>query len=444
MTAGLRWLKSDGWSFTAKDEAGISDTVDRGQKDLGGMLTLKSGDVSLDTLYTSVNLDNIMGGPPLWPPGFHNTAHLLADLGYVYKPGDNWQLDNHLTYNKFDLWYVDTPPMVNNRDSRDTLIESTLSGKLRDDIALVLGGTYESIKGTISPTLDYSSHRASFYVQSDYVIRKDIKLTAGFQWNKVENTDGDFSPRLGLVENFTKNWGMKLLYGQAFRSAVSTERFLMTLGVIGDPSLDPEKMATSELQVFYTDDTSFIALTAFNSEMRDVIDRIQIGGSGPLYFVNLKKVDSRGLELEGKKSLAKGLDVNGSMSYQTNDDGSGMDVTLAPALMVKLGINYETRHGMSVGVFDSYFGKPTPVRDVNASVLEVNPEPEAYHLLSAKLALNLDKILKRPPDHHMVFSVFADNLLNEDIFYPEINRRRINSIPLYSGRAIYASLEAAF
>ena len=257
VTAGLKYFDSKGWPFTAVDEANVSDTVDRGEHDKGGMVAMKYGDVTLDLLYTDVKLDNLMGGPPVWPAGFHHSKHLFADLGYQYNLDNNWKLDNHLTYNKFDFTFVDTPPEENDRDSRDTLIESTLSGKLSDKVELLVGATYESITGVISPTIDYSSYRYSGYSQIDYKIQPDLKLTAGFQYNKVEFTDGDFSPRLGLVQNFNLNWGMKLLYAEAFRSAVSTERFLMTPGVIGDPSLNPEKIATTELQFFFTNNTSF-------------------------------------------------------------------------------------------------------------------------------------------------------------------------------------------
>lgn len=444
ITSGLRLYRSNGWAFTATDEAGITQTVDRGEKDLGGMLSLKYSDLSMEVLYTDVNLDNIMGGPPVWPAGYHNTKHMLADLGYQYHIDNNWSVDNHLTYNKFDFLFVDTPPQVNNRDSRDTLVESTLSGKVSEKSDLLIGLTYERIKGTISPVLDYSSYRYSVYGQADYALRKDLKFIAGIQWNKVEFTDGDYSPRLGLIEKFDNHFGMKLLYGQAFRSAVSTERFLTTGGVIGDPALDPEKIATTELQFFYTDDASFAALTIFRSVMRDVIDRVQIGGTGPLYFVNVNEVTSHGVELEGKRALTKGFNINGSLLYQTNEDTSGKDASLAPSYMVKIGVDHESKNGITLGVFDAYFAKPTPVREVNVSVNEYNPEPAAYHLLTAKISVNLNEVLQKSKKPNMTFALFFDNLLDEDIYYPEINRHRINSIPIYSGRAVYATLEAKY
>jgi len=444
VTAGLKYFDSKGWSFTAMDEANISDTVDRGEHDKGGMVSMKYGDVSIDLLYTDVKLDNLMGGPPVWPAGFHHSKHLLTDLGYQYNVDNNWKLDNHITYNKFDFTFVDTPPLENNRDSGDTLVESTLSGKLSDNVDLLVGATYETIKGTISPTINYSSYRYSGYSQLDYKIYTDLKLTAGFQWNKVEFTDGDFSPRLSLVKKFTSYWGMKLLYAEAFRSAVSTERFLMTPGVIGDPSLDPEKIATTELQIFFTKGSTFSALTIFHSDMKDVIDRIQIGGAGPLYFVNLKKVSSNGVELEEKHTFATGININGSMLYQTNEDSHGNDASLAPSFMIKVGVDYKHKSGLSAGVFDAYFDEPTPVQDVNPAVLQVNPQPKAYHLLSIKLAMSLDKFFRHSNGPNWELSLYADNLLDEDIYYPEFNRRIINSLPIHSGRAYYATLEASF
>ena len=185
-------------------------------------------------------------------------------------------------------------------------------------------------------------------------------------------------------------------------------------------------------------------MTFFHSEMTDVIDRIQIGGAGPLYFVNLKKVSSNGVELEGKHAFTKGININGSMLYQTNEDNHGEDASLAPSFMVKMGIDYKHKSGLSAGVFDAYFDKPTPVQDVNPAVLQVNPQPKAYHLLSIKLAMPMDKFFDQSNGPHWEFSLYADNLLDEDIYYPEFNRRKINSIPIHSGRAYYATLEATF
>jgi len=104
--------------------------------------------------------------------------------------------------------------------------------------------------------------------------------------------------------------------------------------------------------------------------------------------------------------------------------------------MAKLGVVHESVRGYSLGVFDTYFGEPAEAKTLNPSVSEVNPKPEAYHLLSANLSLNIPLLLGKPALPDMIFSINIDNLLDEEVHYPEINRKRINSIPIHSGREV--------
>ena len=441
IAAGFKAFDTDGWTFTATDESGTSESVQRSETNIGAMLTADAGAFSFNVLYTDVSLDNIMGGPPVWPGGTHHTSHLLFDTGYHVLFQPTWSFDNHITYNQFDFTFDSSSPDEQHRDSNDVLLESTLAGKLNKQFEVLVGANYESINGTISPTLDYSSHRYSLFGQTDYLPVEFIKLTAGFQWNKVRRTDSDISPRLGLVSHFLPHWGGKLLYGEAFRSAVATERFLPAdSAVVGNESLDPEKIATSELQLFFTERNTFAALTFFQSKITDVIDRVSIGG-GQFIFENVGTVDSQGVEIEGKTTFQDSWMFTGSGSYQHNENGDGKDATLAPSWMAKLGIIYRHKRGINVALYDSYFGDPTPIREVNDATLAVNPEPVSYQYLSANISLDLYKWLGTSDSPSMTLTFYGDNLLNENVYYPEFNRRRINSIPLYSGRALYATLD---
>jgi outer membrane receptor for ferrienterochelin and colicins len=439
IAVGLKTFDTDGWTFTATDEQGVTESVQRGESNVGAMVTAGSGGFSLNMLYTDVKEDNIMGGPPVWPGGTHNISHLLLDAGYKMQFKPAWSFDNHITYNKFDFTFESSPPNVNTRNSKDVLLESTLSGRIFNKLDVLAGANYENINGIISSDLDYTSFRYSVFGQLDYAPLQLLKLTAGFQWNKVQYTDSDVSPRLGLVSNFSKNWGAKLLYGEAFRSAVATERFLPPgPGVQGNPSLHPEKIATTELQVFFTAQNTFAALTAFQSNITDAIDRVP-DQSGQFVFENVGTVDSKGVELEGKTTFLDSWLFTGSASYQENKDENGNDASLAPSWMAKLGVVYRHRRGIDAGFYHSYFDAPTPVREVNPSVQEVNPEPNAYNYLTANVRLDLRELFGTTES--MILSFYGDNLLNEEVYYPEFNRRQINSIPLYSGRAFYATFD---
>jgi len=65
-------------------------------------------------------------------------------------------------------------------------------------------------------------------------------------------------------------------------------------------------------------------------------------------------------------------------------------------------------------------------------------------LLSANLNLDMGRWLNRPGLKGLSVKVFADNLLNESIHYPEISRQAVNSIPHHASRSAYLTLSKSF
>ncbi|MCP5105581.1 MAG: TonB-dependent receptor [bacterium] len=63
----------------------------------------------------------------------------------------------------------------------------------------------------------------SAYAQLDYKPVEVLKLIVGIQVNKPHKGDMDIVPRLGAILNLGKEFGIKALYGQAFRSPSPVE-----------------------------------------------------------------------------------------------------------------------------------------------------------------------------------------------------------------------------
>jgi len=247
-----------------------------------------------------------------------------------------------------------------------------------------------------------------------------------------------------LTANLNDKWVTKLLYGKAFRSAAGTERFIDSTRIKGKRDLKPENMTTSEAQIIYHHQQHFASLSYYHSKMTSVIRRIPQGG-GLFTFENSGHIKFNGIELEGKTKLFKKVMLTGSASYQKNKDHTGTkDVSLAPNVMAKIGMIYDSSHGYSFGLFDSYFGTPTAASQLNLSVKEVNKTPKSHHLVTANVTLDIPRLLRAYKLPELTFAVYIDNLLDEDIYYPEYNRKNINSIPIHSGRTIYGTLEVVF
>jgi len=58
--------------------------------------------------------------------------------------------------------------------------------------------------------------------------------------------------------------------------------------------------------------------------------------------------------------------------------------------------------------------------------------------------LDQEMVLKGNSLPDIILTIFDENLLNEDIYFPSINRNNINSIPSEGGRAIYGRLNIKF
>ena len=112
--------------------------------------------------------------------------------------------------------------------------------------------------------------------------------------------------------------------------------------------------------------------------------------------------------------------------------------------MVKFGLSYQTDGGHSLAVFNSYFGEPADITQHNPGVAQVNPDADAYHLLTLNTIFNLNRALRKSGWPEMRLELYVDNALDEEIYYPEFNRENINAIPIYSGRAYYAAFNLAF
>ena len=352
----------------------------------------------------------------------------------------SWVMESHITYNDLEL----ATAGVGGSGSEDLLFELTFTGNLLDNLDVLLGGVYEKQDGYVDAQTKYSSNWSSFYGQVNYVLNDTTKLTAGFQCNDTQNVKPDISPRVALVSNFNNRWGAKLLYAEAFRSAYATERFIDSNTIRGNSNLKAETIATSELQFFYYTQTNQVAITFYESHIENVITRVR-ANDGVFDFVNAGDIKFEGIELEGTINPTKKWYLTGSASYQRNEDCDGIkDITLAPNWMIKLGVDYVSPNGYLLGIFNTYFGEPKQIEEIRPSVMNVNPIPRAYNLVTANLKLDLFKLFGWPQHYQSTFSLYIGNLLDEAIDYPEFNRKNINSIPIHSERAIYASLKVQF
>jgi hypothetical protein len=103
--------------------------------------------------------------------------------------------------------------------------------------------------------------------------------------------------------------------------------------------------------------------------------------------------------------------------------------------MVKAGVFYSMK-GYRLGLFNSYYDEAQRIN----SASQVNPDADAYNLLTLKLATDISREKLPAFFPNTSLELFVDNLLDEDIYFPEVNRGRINTIPIRAGVSGFGKL----
>jgi outer membrane receptor for ferrienterochelin and colicins len=395
-----------------------------GQKNAGIAADLDYGDLKLTALYLNTRDDMLGVIPyPTWI-GVNKFERFFVNCGYALSFGDALSISANASYHGLRLALV----------SDDFLGEVTAHWRPQDGLHLVLGSVIDSRNKFSAATTDpiprtYHVGQISFYTQADYRLLESIKLVAGAQANKPFGNAWDFVPRVGTILNTSPKSGVKIFYGEAFRSPWPAELYLVNPVVVANPNLAPEKVATLDAQAFYFGKRFEGQWTFFDSRYRDSITRAPVPGQPSLVtYVNQGQLHMLGVELEGKAKLGTRLLATLSATYQLNADANQVAVYV-PNFMTKAGLLYHVTSDLTVGAFNSLFGKPR----ANAGAA-LNPEAEAVDLLSVNANYRL------PTVPSLELNVFAQNILNDKYYYTEFQRGYVNTLPLSPGLVVFGSL----
>ncbi len=427
-----KYLESDGWNFLINDPNGNTITDDFSEKNYGVTGVAQYKNFSL-TGFTGFKKDTTFILNGFQPAG--NKEKLLRnfwDLQYEYSFENKLKATANITYNGFNF----TNNLGSDFDFNDLLYEVSIGGEVFDRVNFISGFIYQRLDGSLqNATIPYTNDRFNYYTQADYQPWQFLKLIAGFNVSKPEGIDFNVTPRFGAIAQLTDQVGMKLLYGEAFRSPFSAEQSLNNPFLKGNPNLQPEEAKTLNAQIFYNAPKVYSALTYYVTQLDGAIQ----AGSGT--FLNSDQIDFEGMECEWKVHPVPGWLFTGSLSYQTNEDISGnRDVGLVPNGMAKMGLSYESPEGYSVGVFNSYFGDAASI----ASAPNINPDADAYNWLTFKGELELAKFLPQAEIPNVALNLFVDNVLDEDVYFPDSIFRRTNTIPLRRGIGVYGGATVRF
>lgn len=360
------------------------------------------------------------------------------NIGYDVNINDDWRLQTHLS----NLVIQDTQFDVTDEN---WLFELDSIASLSEQAKLVSGinASRQTANTPSGQITRFKENRHSLFAQLQYQFNTVWSGHLGAQWNKVESKDSSLSPRLGLIWKASEQAGIKLLYDEAFRSPTASETdFEVPPFFFGNQDLKPETVQTLNLQWFDYRKAGHYSVTVFHSDYRDRIALQNISFIPvfvPGQFVQASDLTTYGAEFESQWKLGAALTLDAALTVQHNEDDAGnKDVTLAPRWTGNLGVRYRFANQLEASLFNqhvsAFFDNPN---NVGAR----SPKPESYNLLSAQLRLPVSQWVPGMKPERIALSVYASNLLDEEIWQPELIGNAFNSIQATPGRGAWLNLE---
>ncbi len=444
-----------GYPYRMTDALGVYDKDNRQYKSYSAVTHVDLGHLTFDVFWSDYDAF-AMGVVPFWtnPHKSFRNKKLFVNAGYQIPINERATLEFNTTYNLQENGLTSFKPQIIGTNTSDILFEGTLFANPFDNLNVVLGALQEQ-RSNYHPDKDkyqsippYRHEPKSFYAQGDYKFGNLIKVIAGTQWNDSSYGFSDWISRYGVIITPSKNWGVKLLRGEAFRAPVTIETDLYDPGIlVGNSGLEPETITTYDAQLFYHNEKTYAAFTYFQSTIDKVI--VYDAAAVPtMSYKNAGKQKFDGIEFEGKYFLTPNWHILGSFLHQNNKGDPGVSPTVVPENMFKLGTAYAWDWG-NVSLFYVLFGKPPEIYFPSLqppffSTRVVNPEPKAVNLVNLNLDLDLYQWtgLKKG---QAIFTFRIENLLDDKIYVPTFAYSGSpNSFPYGPGRTCYAGLRINF
>jgi iron complex outermembrane receptor protein len=222
----------------------------------------------------------------------------------------------------------------------------------------------------IDPYVSYIDSRGSNthlapFVEDEFSVRDDLRVNAGFRYDRTSANGTDTSPRLALIYTPTPTTILKALFGRAYRAPNAYESAYAELGAasgFGDGKLDSERVRTTELVWSQRIDSGTTLTTSvFRYDIRDLINQVVAdAASDLLVFENDGRVKDQGFEVALDRAWDNGATLRASYSFADVDDvgTDGSSPKNAPAHLLKLDASAPLgSSGVLLGVEARYVGR---------------------------------------------------------------------------------------
>ena len=198
------------------------------------------------------------------------------------------------------------------------------------------------------------------YLQ-DYVEAGDHwTFTIGVRADGYSDTDSAINPRLAAVYRYDERHAVKAQFARAFRPPNFVELYNSTFLLTGNPDAEPETIQTLEVSYIFKTAQTVARVTAFDSDLDDLITREQVlGPAGPETRVtNSGGADVWGLELELERQFSPLWKIDASASWvDTEDRTTGKPLPGSAELLASAAVVYQPAEHLAIALQTVYTGE---------------------------------------------------------------------------------------
>ena len=191
--------------------------------------------------------------------------------------------------------------------------------------SITFGVQYQHDTGNTRFFGDHKGYFISPYLQEEWKLRDNLRLTTGFRYDRYQLIGGTaedlFSPRFGINWQPGQTTALRASAGSGFRAATIVERFLelsiMNFNIKANPNLQAEKSWAYDVGVRqYITKNWNVDVSLFNNDYWNLIEPHLDLIRGQIQFRNIRRAQIRGVEAVSKLSVPVaivGLKLNSNL-----------------------------------------------------------------------------------------------------------------------------------
>lgn len=174
----------------------------------------------------------------------------------------------------------------------------------------------DSINGKVGEIIDKTVNETAGYVIMQQDLFDVLSLNAGVRYEHNSVFGGEWVPQAGVTVRPFEGNVIRGSFSKGFRSPNMREMYMFPPQ---NPDLKPESMLNYEVAVgqSFLDDKLYAEVTAFFIDGKNMIQTVDLGGSGagPVKNMNTGTFTNKGIELEARYRVCSNLNLDMNYSY---------------------------------------------------------------------------------------------------------------------------------